>query len=454
MTATQESPLIPSLGEPRPYPVPVVEETTLPTGLRVVVVPRPGVPLVELRLRVPFASPSARNAGVHAARGAVLSGAVLLGTEKHDQTGIAQLLQSHGAELSVSTDADRLVFGTTLLPGGLGPVLGLLAELLTEASYPAGQVDGERDRLAERIAIARTQPGTIARSALAARRYGAHPYAIGLPDADLVSAVRAPALRRLHRERVVPAGSILVLVGDVDPRAAVDTVATALGGWTATGKAVETPPVGDQRAPGVELVDRPGAVQSNLRLGGPAPGRTDPDLPAARLAAMVYGGYFSSRLVENIRERRGYSYSPRSAVEHQRAASSFLVEADVATEVTGPALLETLYELGRMALTPVTEAELDAARRYVLGSMALSTSTHAGLASTLSALLGSGLPADWLTAHQRDLTAVTVEEVQAAAARYLAPEKLTAVVVGDAGRVAAGLGTLAPVTVTGGGGEA
>ncbi|RBY96496.1 insulinase family protein [Blastococcus sp. TF02-8] len=453
MTAAPTS-LIPPLGEPRPQPVPVVEETTLPNGLRVVVVPRPGVPLVELRLRIPFAAANARNAGVHAARGSVLSGAVLLGTQQHDQTRIAQLLQTHGAELSVATDSDRLVFGTTLLPGGLAPVLEVVAELLTGAGYPADQVDGERDRLAERIAIARSQPSTIARSALAKRRYGTHPYAIQLPDADLVSAVRAPALRRLHRERVLPAGSILVLVGDVDPRAAADAVAAALAGWTGSGKAVEPPAVTELRPAGIELVDRPGAVQSNLRLGGPAPARTDEDLPAARLAAMIYGGYFSSRLVENIRERKGYSYSPRSAIDHQRAASSFLVEADVATEVTGPALLETLYELGRIALTPVTEAELDAARRYVLGSMALSTATHAGLASTLSALLGVGLPADWLRTHQQDLEAVTVEQVQQAAARYLAPEALTAVVVGDASRVAAELGALGPVTVSGGGEEA
>jgi len=451
MTALQETSLIPPLGEPRPQPVPVAEETTLPSGLRLVVVPRPGVPLVELRLRVPFAAPNARNAGVHAARGSVLSGAVLLGTQRHDQTGIAQLLQSHGAEMSVSTDADRLLFSTTLLPDGLGPVVGVLAELLTEAGYPADQVDGERDRLAERLAIARSQPGTIARMALAARRFGAHPYAIQLPDAELVSAVRAPALRRLHRERVLPAGSILVLVGDLDPRAATDTVAAALEGWNGKGKAVEAPAVTEQRPAGIELVDRPGAVQSNLRLGGPAPSRTDADLSATRLAAMIYGGYFSSRLVENIRERRGYSYSPRSALDHQRATSSFLVEADVATEVTGPALLETMYELGRIALAPVTEAELDGARRYILGSMALSTATHAGLASTLSALLGAGLPADWLRTHQRELSAVTVEQVQDAAARYLAPERLTAVVVGDAARVAAELGALAPVTVTGSG---
>jgi predicted Zn-dependent peptidase len=134
-------------------------------------------------------------------------------------------------------------------------------------------------------------------------------------------------------------------------------------------------------------------------------------------------------------------------VEHQAGAASFLVEADVATEVTGAALMETVYELGRMALAPVTEAELDAARRYVLGSMALSTATHAGLASTLSALVGAGLPVGWLAEHQQALEAVTVDQVQEASRRYLAPGALTAVVVGDAEVAEAQLAALGPLTV-------
>jgi zinc protease len=439
--------LIPPLGEPRPQPVPEVAETTLPTGLRVVVVPRPGVPLVELRLRVPFATATARAADAHTARAAVLSGAVLLGTAHHDQTQIAQLLQGHGAELSVSVDPDRLLFSTTLLPPGLQPVLELLAELLTEAAYPADQVDGERSRVAERIAIARSQPGVIARTALAARRYGRHPYAAQLPRTEVVEKVKATALRTLHRTRVLPAGSSLVLVGDLDATAAIDAVAAALAGWNGTGEAVDAPPVRLTPPGSLELVHRAGAVQSNLRLGGPAPSRLDPDLPALRLANMVFGGYFSSRLVENIRERRGYSYSPRSGIDHLAASSSFLVEADVATEVTGPALLEIWYELGRMALQPVTDAELDAARRYVLGSMALSTATHAGLASTLSALIGAGLPAAWLAEHQRALAEVTLDDVTAAARRYLQPSALTPVVVGDADVVAEPLRALGAVEV-------
>jgi predicted Zn-dependent peptidase len=428
--------------------VPEAHETTLPNGLRLVVVPRPGVPLIELRLRVPFAAPTARAAAEQIALGSVLSGAVLLGTEHHDQTGIAELLQGHGAELSVSTDPDRLLFATTLLSEGLAPVLGVLGELLTGATYPDDAVVGERDRVAERIAIARSQPAVIAGAALAARRYGDHPYAIQLPETERVTAVDGAALRALHQQRVLPAGSSLVLVGDLDPSVASAAVAEALADWSATGHAVQAPPAPTITVPGIELVDRPGAVQSTIRLGGRAPGRTEPELPAVRLANMIFGGYFSSRLVENIRERRGYTYSPRSSVDHQAAGSSFLVEADVATEVTGPALMETQYELARMALTPVTDAELDGARRYILGSMALSTATHAGLASTLSALVGAGLPAGWLAEHQRALASVTVEDVQEVSTRFLAPAALTAVVVGDASLVAAPLGTLAPVDVT------
>lgn len=440
--------LVPPLGEPRPQPVPQVHETTLPNGLRVAVVPRAGVPLVELRLRIPFAATTARAAGTHVARTSVLSGAVLLGTAAHDQVQIAQLLQAEGAELSVSSDPDRLLLGTTMLPAGLPAVLGVLAELLTRATYPEAQVAAERARVVERIGIAKSQPGVVARTALATRRHGVHPYAVQLPDPALVSAVTPAALRKLHRERLLPAGSTLTLVGDVDPASAVEAVAHALGEWTGTAGQTGVPPLTELRVGPLQLVDRPGAVQSNIRLGGPAPGRTDPELPALRLANMVYGGYFSSRLVENIRERRGYTYSPRSSVDHLAAGSSFVVEADVATGVTGPALLETTYELGRIALLPVTEAELEGARRYVLGTMALATATHAGLASTLSALIGAGLPAEWLAEHQAALATVTLEEVAAAARRHMHPAGLTAVVVGDAEQVAEQLRALGPVEVT------
>src|SRR3712207_5198641 len=130
----------------------------------------------------------------------------------------------------VQTCALPIFMGTTLLPGGLGPVLDLVAELLTSATYPDEQVEGERDRVVERVSIARSQPAVIARSALDTRRSGDHPYAVTLPPAELVAAVDGDALRSVHAGRVLPAGSTLVLVGELDPAAATDAVARAMAG--------------------------------------------------------------------------------------------------------------------------------------------------------------------------------------------------------------------------------
>jgi predicted Zn-dependent peptidase len=193
------------------------------------------------------------------------------------------------------------------------------------------------------------------------------------------------------------------------------------------------------------VVDRPGSVQSSVRMGGAALPRTDPQYPALQLANLIFGGYFSSRWTENIREDKGYTYGPHSRIDHNVLGSTLVLDAEVATEVTAPAVLETFYELGRIAALPVTETEVESVRQYAIGTLALSTATQAGLASTLSALSAFGLGLEWITSHPSRLLAATVEDVSAAAARYFAPARLTGVVVGDANRIAAPLAALGPV---------
>jgi predicted Zn-dependent peptidase len=234
---------------------------------------------------------------------------------------------------------------------------------------------------------------------------------------------------------VLPAGSVLVIVGDLVPAEALDTVEAALSRWAATGDVLVTPPV-PRLSPGpLVLVDRPGSVQSSVRLGLQAVPRAHADYPALQLANMIFGGYFSSRLVENIREDKGYTYSPHSGIDHSTAGSMIVINADVATEVTAPALVEIGYELGRIASLPPDADELEQARQYAIGTLALSVSSQSGLAGMLAALAGSGLGLDWLAEHPRRLAKVTVDEVYAAAATYLAPAKAVTVVLGDADAV-------------------
>ncbi|NBE80627.1 M16 family metallopeptidase [Micromonospora rubida] len=440
MTATVQAGerTLPPLGPNRRLKVPKYAERRLGNGLTVIAVRRPSVPLVELRLSMPAGR-------IPPARGAMLAQTMLSGTASMTSVQIAAELQAVGGGLSAGLDPDRLMLSGAGLVTGLDRMLEILADVLTGATYPGEEVGTERDRLVDRIQVAQSQPAHLARNALLRRVYGKHPYAVQTPEPEQVHAVRPAALRRLHAERVHPADAVLVLVGDVQPERALDAADKALSGWSGAGHAGELPPAPPLEPGPLLLVDRPGSVQSSLRIALPAVPRTHPDHAALQLANLLFGGYFSSRWVENIREDKGYTYGPHSLVEHSVAGSVLIAAAEVATEVTGPALLETTYELGRLASLPPKPDELEQARQYALGTLQLGMSTQAGLASLTSVFAANGLRLDFLAEHAARLAKATVADVAEAARRYLAPARAVTVVLGDAGRIAPALSALAPV---------
>lgn len=426
-------------------PVPKLEamewmQQRLTSGLSVIAVRRPNVALVEVRLQVPFHGASAS----HAAHAELLAAALLAGTPSRSRDDIAEQVQALGGSLRAGEDADRVSLSGSALAAALPELLDILADVLESASYPDVEVDRERDRLVERLAMARSQPGVVAREALSERLWGDHPYTRDMPQPGDVAVTTAADVRQLHTDRVHAGGATLVIVGDIDPDVIVDLCTRSLGGWIASGAAAPAPidalptPV-----PGVPvLIDRPGSVQSSLRWAAPAIPRAHPDAAALALANLILGGYFSSRWVENIREDKGYTYSPRSGIEHRALGSTFVASADVASEVTAPAVLETQYELGRIATTGVTDTEVGDARQYAIGTLALSISTQAGLASTLSALAAVGLGPEYLQAQPGRFAEVTTAQVTAAARTYLAPASMVSVIVGDAAQIAEPLGLL------------
>lgn len=409
--------------------LPVVE-AELDGGLRAVVVRRTRIPLVELRLSFPL-SPLQLS---RPAAALVLSESLLSGTEHLDRSGVAEAVERLGGTLGASLGDDRLVVHGSCLAGRLKEFLSLVAEVLTEAAYRDEEVAGDRARTAEEVALALSRPETLAEEALSRRLFGRHPYGTELPRPEAVRRVRTSAVRALHDAVLTPRAAHLVLVGDVAGRRALPIVSDALGRWL---QVRSTPPepipeVAEMKLRPLLLVHRSGSVQSNLRLGAPAPTRLDADWPATALANAVFGGMFTSRLVSNLRERNGYTYSPRSSVRHLQEASVTEVAADVSTGVTAASLVETRYELGRVATLGVSEDELEAARRYVMGSFMFRVATQAGLASTLAALATAGVDPGYLRDHPARIARVGKDEVDAAAARYFAPTRFSTVVVGDA----------------------
>lgn len=426
---------LPPLGGPRTGAELDIADRTLPSGLRVVAVGRRTVPTVELRLRIPFAD----DDKTHPARAELLATTLLTGTERRSRVQIDDELAGIGGDIAAGVDPERLLVSGSSLSPGLPILLDVLADLLTSAAYPDGDFARERERLVERIAVARSQPRTFAREALQHRLYGDHPVAREMPLADDVAVVTPEQARELHRAAVLPAGSTLVLVGDVEPERAIDQVGEALAGWSPEGTATELPPLPLLTGQDLLLVDRPGAVQSQLRFSASALPRTDPRYPAFQLANLVLGGYFSSRLVENLREDKGYTYSASSFLEFSPSGATLHVETDVTTDVTAAAVLETRYELARLSAVPPTEAEIESARRYAVGALLISLDSQPGLAGMLTALAGVGLDASWLRGHPARLEAVTDEQVAEVAAEFFTPTAFTGVVVGDASTVGARL---------------
>ncbi len=415
--------LMPSVSTTRPE----LRSEVLDNGLRVIAVRKPGTPLVEVRLRVPFGG----TTPAHSARAELLSATLLLGTGSRSREQVDSELAAVGGHLDASVDPLRLGITGSVLSTGLPVLLEVLADSLTDPAFRRHDVLGERSRLVEHLAIAASQPSVVARRHLQQRRFGNHPVTREMPDAGLVAAVGVAPLRSLQHKAVVPRGSTLVLVGDLEPDAAIAGVDAALGGWVSAGSAQQLGTPGAVTGGPVQAFDRSGAVQSQVRLTAAAPERTDPGYAAAQLANLIYGGYFSSRLVENIREDKGYTYSASSNFEFWPGRAAVTVSFDTTTPSTAAALLEARHELGRIALTAPEEKEVESARNYALGTLATSLSTQSGYASTLSSLAGLGLDPDWVWEHPARLAAVTVDEVAAAAATLLAPSAFTGVVVGD-----------------------
>jgi zinc protease len=440
------------LPDPGPYPSVVLGEVSdarTQHGVRIVAVRRPQVPLVHLRLEVPVGDLRPRDG----ASLRLLPKMLLAGTGGRSGSEMAAAIQRIGASIDASADADHLSLSAHAPAGRLREVLDLLCEIVAHPSFPKHEVAGERERVAQEVLQEAADPVAVATRALWGELFPRHPYADPLPSVASVRRAGRSSLAAFHEERVHPRGSTLVVVGDVDPDGAVEIARGALGAWPQAPGGAGAGALGEPRAPGrqhgILVVHRPGAVQSNLRIGARCGGRHDPGFPALMLAMTVFGGSFSSRLVTNLRERNGYTYSPRAGIDERRFAAAATVRAEVATDVTAKALAEVRYELARMATAGVTPEELETSRRYLAGIVAMASASQAALAGMLAGLVANDLDPSYLEAFVRELAELDAEPVAKAAARSLAPAGMATVIVGDADLVAGALSTLDQVKVVG-----
>ena len=437
----------PGPGPVAPFLVPPVHAASLDCGLELKVARRAGVPVVTALL-VMDAGES--TVGRDRAGLAVLTGKALHGgTERRSAIELACGLEDMGTHLGTSVGWDSTVVSLTCAADRFPRALRLLSEVVVTPAFPQEEVERTREQQLGGIRQRKMYPAQLA-SAAAARFFFREGATYGRPVAGVEASVSG--LERAHTAgfaagRYRPRGAALVVAGDVRRGQVAELAAECFGAWR--GRAAPVEATGEARFAErrVVIIHRPGAVQSELRIGHASVSRTTPDYFPLIVLNAVLGGTFTSRLNLNLREDKGFTYGVNSRFLLRRSGGMFQIAAAVATEVTASAVGEVLAETEALVADGPTAAEVRAARDYLAGIFPLRMETTAQIAAGIARQFVHGLGADYHERYRGRVRAVEVEDVARVAAGRLHPAALTVVVAGDADRVAPELEAFGPVEV-------
>jgi len=426
---------VPPLGPERPVVWPARLRRKLANGMEVVLVESHGIP--KLTGELYFRSGNASAAATAPSLAALTATLVRTGTATRTNRQIEEDLRRIGADLGTSAGADTSAIGFNGLVEFAPQLLELVADLARNASFPAEEFDRERRHLLESVRIERTTPSFLASERMRRVLFGAHPYATIAPTEAQVEAYRLEQLVGYYRAYYRPLNALLIAVGDFSPPAMFEQIERVFGSWTAGDVASSpNPPLPELHGRHVHLVHLPEAVQAQVVLGNHAITRRNPGWLPLALTNSLFGGAFNSRLVMNIREQKGYTYSPHSGVQAFRQHGTFSVQAAVRNEVVAATLTEIFYELDRIRALPVGDDELADARNYLTGVFSLGLATQDGLASQLSTVYLHELPEDYLETYRQRIRSLTAQDVLAAARAHFDSANAQIVVVGDRSRIA------------------
>lgn len=442
----------PEPGPVRAYDFPTVVREPLdgPDTPELLVARHGDLPLItaEVILEGGAAAEPAELAGV----AQLTAEALETGTRDRDLDTLAWELESLGVELEAAAGWDAASVGITVPAERFEPAMALLAEIVRRPAFPATQVERLRDERLADLLQRRKEPRALAADAAARFIYrDGVPYGrplIGLEET--VEALDADALRRFHEERYRGGGAALILTGAVDPDRARRVAREHFGDW----RGRVDPAVDFEVAPRVDettvfIVDRPGSVQSEIRLGHVGVDRHHADYFPLTVFNTVLGGAFTSRLNMSLRERHGFTYGARSGFAFRRRPGPFTVDVAVASDVTARALEEALKEVRQLREEGPTDAELSNARDYLRGVLPLRLQTTHAVASRVAELVIFDLPTDYFAGYRDRIGEVTRDDVLRVARETVHPDRMAVIVVGDAAQIEAPLRELAigPVEV-------
>ena len=424
----------PAVGPERPFQLAPRVERTLANGMRVIIARQPAVPKASIILTVlsGYSSDPPNLTGL----AALTADAIQEGTRTRTSREIRRDVFGMGGSLSAAVSQDYSSINARGLSEFTPRLLDLVADVVINPTLPPDEIDILKNQRMQNVAQQKASPQFLANREFRRALFGSHPYARTSETEATLKAIDKAKLGAFHREHYRPNNAFLIVVGDVDPAAVAAAAEKAFGGWAKADVPKPTfpapPPLIGRH---VYFVQRPNSVQSSIALGNVAVKRSDPRWYEVQLANTIYGGAFNSRIIRNIREEKGYTYSPGSVLTGFSDAGFYRFTADVRNEVTGPTLTEVFKEIDTFRGEGSQASELQGAKAYVRGLFPIQTMTQAGLANTLNNVYVFGLPKDYPETFRAKIAAVTPEQVKNGAQTLLGSDNSIIVIVGDWSKV-------------------
>jgi zinc protease len=424
----------PAVGPERPFQLAPRVERTLPNGLRVIVTRQTVVPKVTVMLTVlsGYANDPADLTGL----AAMTAEAVQEGTKNRTSKEIRRQVFGMGGTLSATTSQDFSALIVRGLSEFAPQLMDLVADVAMNPTLPADEIDILKQQHMQNVMQQKGSPQFLSNRQFRRALFGDHPYARTSESEATVRALDRAKLEEFHRVHYRPNNALLLVVGAVEPDAVLSIAEKSFAGWTrgdVPKPAFPAPPA--PRGRQMYFVQRPNSIQSSICLGNLAIKRSDPRWYEFTVANAIYGGAFNSRIVRNIREEKGYTYSPGSALTGFANAGFYRFNADVRNDVTGPTLTEVFKEMDKMRAEGSDGTELAGAKAYLRGLFPIQTATQGGLANVLNTVYVFGLPKDYPETFRAKIAAVSPEQVKSAANTLLGSENSVIAVVGDYGKV-------------------
>jgi len=434
--AGRESP--PAPGKPHEFRLPAKETLQLHNGLAVTFIDYGSVPKVTLLAVV-------RTGNIDEGADTWLPDLAVEmmkeGTATRSAYDIAREAAGMGGSLGLSVGAEQTTAGLSVLSDHAVPAIRLLADVLQNPRFPESELPRVRANFERQLAIARSDPQSLADEALAKHVFGDHPLGRMLPSEGQLAGYDIARLRGFYEKNFGARRTHVYVAGRYDREALEAALRGAFGGWRA-GEPPSDVPARPAETLQLVLVDSPGAPQSSVRMAVPVPDPSSASYFQTTLMNSLLGGTFGSRITSNIREDKGYSYSPDSSIDARRGGALWVMSAEVTAEHTAPAITEIFREIERLQREAPQEAELEPVKAYRAGVFVISNSSPNGVLGQLAFMNLHGLPDDFLAHWVENIQAVTPAQVSEIARRYIRPERMTVVVAGDLARIGDSLRSL------------